>query len=353
MGLQALQQHIRDGRVTSKHPKAPSCPLPKYASCILAKMTTRHDGTTRSHKLKETEGGLKKDDLFPGSCVSVDHYGCRLPGRLPHTAGKEQQNQQYSGGAMFCDHSSGKVSVRHQVMLNGSDTIRSKRSFKRERAQDGVTIDSYHSDNGIFKANDSVEELQDRNPQRIDYSGVGAHHQNSVAEGAIHIISNRARTLMVHATIHWPEESDPGLWLFAMDYSAHLYNNTPNRTSKLSPNELFARCTQPVSTLDHSRVWGCPAYREPVPFHRELVPLHREPVFQEERKSLRLHFQKKTRTMTVSTIVIVMATTILRRLLRPHELNVVTVASIRSSTATNGSTWRFTQLETRSDPDQS
>jgi len=42
-----------------------------------------------------------------------------------------------------------------------------------------VTIDSYHSDNGIFKANDFVEELQDRNPQRIDYSGVGAHHQTA------------------------------------------------------------------------------------------------------------------------------------------------------------------------------
>ena len=52
----------------------------------------------------------------------------------------------------------------------------------------------------------------------MDYSGVGAHHQNGVAEGAIHIISYRARTLMVHAAIHWPEESDPGLWPFAMDY---------------------------------------------------------------------------------------------------------------------------------------
>jgi len=37
----------------------------------------------------------------------------------------------------------------------------------------------------------------------------------------------------------------------------------------------------------------------------------------------------------------------------PPALKVVTVASIRSSTATNGSTWRFTQLETRSDPDRS
>jgi len=60
---------------------------------------------------------------------------------------------------MFCDHLSGKISVQQQVMLNGSDSIRSKRSFERECAQDGVTIDSYHSDNGIFKANDFVEEL--------------------------------------------------------------------------------------------------------------------------------------------------------------------------------------------------
>ena len=82
MRLEALQQHIRDGQVTSKHPKASSCPLPKCASCVLAKMTTQHDGTTQSHKLKETEGGLKKYDLFQGlvslltiMCVaSLDDY---------------------------------------------------------------------------------------------------------------------------------------------------------------------------------------------------------------------------------------------------------------------------------------
>ena len=94
-------------------------------------------------------------------------------------------------------------------------------------------------------------------------------------------------------------------------------------------------------------------HREPVPLHRELVPLHREPVFQPIKKE----------EVTAPSL--------------PEEdenndgindsdsdgdddplpatpiLNIVTLASIRSSTATNGSTWQFTQLEARFDPDQS
>jgi len=259
LGMQLLQQLIRDGRITSKHPQAVSCAPPKCAACILAKMPPRHDGTTVTKKLKEAQGGLKNDHLTPGSCVAIDHYECRHLGRLPNTQGKEAAIKRYSGGAIFVDASSNWLQCYHQVKLNGSDTVRSKRSFERDAKKRGVDIQTYHADNGIFKSAEFVAQLES-NDQPIDYSGVGAHHQNGMAEGAIHIVTDRARTMMVHQAIHWPEEADPAHWPFAMDYAVELYNHTPNRASKLSPEELMSRCTTPGGTLDRHRTWGCPGY---------------------------------------------------------------------------------------------
>ena len=46
------------------------------------------------------------------------------------------------------------------------------------------------------------------NYQDIRYSGVGAKWQNGVAESAIGLIVSRARTMMIHAALHWPEVED-------------------------------------------------------------------------------------------------------------------------------------------------
>ena len=59
----------------------------------------------------------------------------------------------------------------------------------------GVTIDSYHTDNGIYKSKAFTEELA-QNYQSIRFSGVGAKWQNGVAEGAIQIIVSKACTMI-------------------------------------------------------------------------------------------------------------------------------------------------------------
>ena len=47
-----------------------------------------------------------------------------------------------------------------------------------------VELQCFHTDNGIFKSKAFVEALND-NHQMITKSGIGAHHQNGVAEQAV------------------------------------------------------------------------------------------------------------------------------------------------------------------------
>jgi len=44
------------------------------------------------------------------------------------------------------------------------------------------------------------------NNQKINFSGVGAHHQNGVAERAIKTITQLAWATLLHATIMWPDQ---------------------------------------------------------------------------------------------------------------------------------------------------
>jgi len=95
----------------------------------------------------------------------------------------------------------------------------------------------------------------------MDFSGVGAHFQNGVAERAIQTVTTWARAMMMHQLQHWPDEFDEALWPFAMDHAVHLWNNIPRHRSGLSPIELFTGLKQPQNdTILRARVWGCPAY---------------------------------------------------------------------------------------------
>ena len=94
----------------------------------------------------------------------------------------------------------------------------------------------------------------------MKYCGVGAHHQNGVAERSIQTVSNMARVMMLHASIMWPEMSDPSLWPMAVDYAAHIYNHLPNHKTGQSPMDIFTRSLVLRHGLKDLHVWGCPCY---------------------------------------------------------------------------------------------
>ena len=62
------------------------------------------------------------------------------------------------------------------------------------------------------------------------------------AERAIQTISYWARKMMVHASIHWPDDNADSvrLWAFAVTHAAWLYNRLPNKNlGWMSPLEIF------------------------------------------------------------------------------------------------------------------
>ena len=64
--------------------------------------------------------------------VSADHYISWAPGRLYHTKGKSDKSDMFSGGFFFVDHASGYVSLKHQVDINATETVKAKLTFERE-----------------------------------------------------------------------------------------------------------------------------------------------------------------------------------------------------------------------------
>ena len=130
----------------------------------------------------------------------------------------------------------------------------------REAMEYGVKLKRFHTNNGIFKSKAFVEALKD-NYQMITKSDVGAHHQNGVAEWAIGTVQAMARAMLLHVHLHWPDEFNPSLWPFALDYSVEIYNNLPSKVKNgLCPEEVFAGIILGCGPLKQLRIFSCPCY---------------------------------------------------------------------------------------------
>ena len=91
--------------------------------------------------------------------MSTDHYISRDPVRLYHTKGKSYRSDIFSGGYIFIDHASGYFSVKHQVAINATETVKSKPTFEREAQSQEVVLKKYHTGNGILNASNFMEYL--------------------------------------------------------------------------------------------------------------------------------------------------------------------------------------------------
>ena len=234
-----------------------ACQHPKCETCEIARARRRSTGNKRA---SPNDPILRVDDLDPGDCCSVDQYESSVRGRLPHTRGREGTKSRYCGGTLFYDHASSKIFVRHQTTLSGAETVEAKRSVDREALGSGVFFKEFHTDNGVFKSR-AFEEALLHDEQFIKKSGVGAKHQNSVAERAIGIVQNMARAMLLHVRLHWPAEFDASLWPFALDYAAWIYNHIPRADkAHMCPDELFSKTKLGCWALRRCRVFGCPSF---------------------------------------------------------------------------------------------
>lgn len=252
---------IRDKPTLPCSAKIPSsaCHHLLCAACEISKATRRRPSNYPAYNAPVKEMSLKEGHIQPGLCVSCDHYLSPTPGRSISSSGYSSTRHGYNGGTIFVDHCSGKVFHHPQRTITASDTIRGKLLFEREAADVGVSIKSYHSDNGVFNSEEFKSHCSEQN-QKLTFSGVGAHHQNGVAERSIQTISNMARANMIHANIMWPDKAFTDLWPQAMSYAIWIHNQIPPGGYGFTPDEIWSGIKNPVSNLQRAHVFGCPVY---------------------------------------------------------------------------------------------
>jgi len=122
-------------------------------------------------------------------------------------------------------------------------------------------INGCHTDNGTFASEAFMEELV-QTKQAIHFSGIGAAHQNGVAERGIKTTAQMARTSMIHSAVRAPDLVAQDLWPMAMNHAVWLHNRIPRMDSGLSPLELWSKSAACNITdlLRNVHVWGCPVF---------------------------------------------------------------------------------------------
>ncbi len=250
--------------------KGPTCDIDglKCVACLCAKAQrrsthsqTRHDPDDllrfRQQLNGEATASLKRGHVAPGDCVSADHYLSPINGRLYSSFGREQRG--YSCGTIFVDHASRKVFNFPQLSTTAVDTIRSKHTLERMAHDEGIIIKQIHSDNGVFSSAAFRADCETQS-QKLSFSGVGAHHQNGVAESNIKTISQWARANMLHAALHWHEHANIKLWPQAIDYAVWVFNRLPSVDHGLSPNKLWSGSRNTSYDLRRTHPFGCPVF---------------------------------------------------------------------------------------------
>eukprot|EP00957_Ditylum_brightwellii_P054540 4132305-Ditylum_brightwellii.AAC.1 len=97
-------------------------------------------------------------------------------------------------------------------------------------------VETYHGDNSRFDSQDFKDSC-DKAQQTYSYCGVGAHHQNGIAEAMNKRLSHNASTILLHAKRKWPSIIISILWPFCYKCAEERHNLLDLNAEGLSPME--------------------------------------------------------------------------------------------------------------------
>jgi transposase InsO family protein len=209
------------------------------------------------------KGNVKKHlkkPTHPGEIVSVDQLESSIPGFIGQMTGR-LTNQRIVASTIFVDHASDLSYVYHQTSMTSEETLKSKLAFEKFAASHGVNIKHYHADNGRFKDKLFSKSIEEKG-QTISFCGVGAHHQNGIAEKRIGDLQRRATTLLLHAQRRWPDAINSHLWTYAIRAANDSRNYAPTNEDNTCPMSKFCN-TASVPKVQNQHHFGCqPMYLE-------------------------------------------------------------------------------------------
>ena len=230
-----------------KSRKAPIC-----VSCVFGKATKRPKNSS-----KPSNSIRSPSDNVPGKTISTDQLISAQPGLVPQSRGS-LTNDRITAATMAVDHF---TDIRKIVLMRSTtqqETLDAKLSIDKFFYQHGHTIQSWRADNGRYAEEDFKEAVSSAN-QTITFCGVGAHHQNGIAEAAIKQSTLQARTLLLHAKRYWPSVITTILWPFALLTVAENHNLWHmDNNGKTPMMKLLGTSTFPDIKQEHT--FGCPVY---------------------------------------------------------------------------------------------
>lgn len=188
-------------------------------------------------------------------------------------SGQKRQIQLHASNdqnGLFYDHASRFLHFTPHHSTGAEEAIVAKRHFEHLASTHNRTIKRYHADNGVFTIKLFRDACQAQN-QNLTFCGVDAHHQNGIAERFIRTITERARTMLIHAMLSWPDIITEDIWPFAVQMAVDLHNMTPTTTG-LSPQEIFSgtKCNFDPANC---HTFGCPIYvLEPTMRQNHKIP---------------------------------------------------------------------------------
>jgi hypothetical protein len=244
-----IQSSAREGLLGPNNADIASCDAPLCKACIHGKQHRRPISSA-------SPGPLDNNHLKPGDCVSCDQLESTSLGLIPVHKGTPT-NSSYHAGTLFIDHASRYLYFTPQISTGAIEAVQAKQDFEFHASSFNQTIKRYHSNNGIFNSK-LFKDACTLQKQHINFCGVDAHHQNGLAERYIRTITERARTMLIHAMICWPDIITERLWPFALCLSVDIHNATPNAVG-LTPEELFSN-SKSHPRLHTFHPFGCPIY---------------------------------------------------------------------------------------------
>jgi len=224
ISLNRIQRLVKDGPLSSLKVES----LPQCESCLEGKMTKRPFGS----KGNRAEGVLE--------LVHSDVCG---PMNIKARGGYEYY-------VTFIDDYSryGYVYLLHHK----SETFDKFREFRAEvEKQLGKPIKALRSDRGGEYLSDEFTGYLLENGILSHLTAPGTPQQNGVAERRNRTLLDMVRSMMSYSTL------PISFWGYALQTACYLLNNVSTKSVPKTPHELW---TGRKTSLNHIRIWGCPAH---------------------------------------------------------------------------------------------
>ena len=139
------------------------------------------------------------------------------------------------------------------------DVLQAKHDYEHLAATQNVKVKHYHAENGHFAERSFTNDCK-ASTQRITFCGIGAHHQNGIAENKIKQLTLISQTLLVHVQNHWPKYISTMLWPFALKAAQDRLNQLDVNLDGTTPDMRFSAVAAKNLRLRDFHTFGCPCY---------------------------------------------------------------------------------------------